>query len=143
MKRRTVLLANQDDRLVKSLSTFLREAGYRTETAKVVSDVLKRVRNGGVGVVLLDDEIEGVCACDLVPLLKRINGAVQVIAVSSEESLGSVRRLRGAGIFYQAMKPVDREELCSAVECAFGKIEREESARWGFWTYLVPGRVPA
>jgi hypothetical protein len=50
---------------------------------------------------------------------------VQVIVISSEESLGPVRRLRGTGIFYQAMKPADPEEIRSAVECAFDKIERE------------------
>jgi DNA-binding NtrC family response regulator len=61
----------------------------------------------------------------VVPLLKRINLKIQVIAVSSEESLDLVRRLRGAGIFYQAMKPVDLEEVKSAVECAFEKLKRE------------------
>lgn len=143
MMTRMVLVAYQEDDWVESLVTFLREAGYRVEETRVVSDVLKRVRSGAVQVVLLDDEVEGVKACDLASLLKRINGGVQVIGISSEESLGPVRKLRGAGIFYQAMKPVDMEELKSAVACAFGKIEREESARWGFWTFLVPGRVPA
>ena len=143
MKSRTVLVAYQEDGWVESLATILREAGYRVERTQLVSDLLKRVRNGAVKVVLLDDEVEGVKACDVASLLKRINGEVQVIGVSSEGSLGSARRLRGAGIFYQAMKPVDVEELRSAVACAFEKIEREESARWGFWSFLVPGRVPA
>ncbi len=143
MKPRTVLVAYQEDRWVDSLVTFLHEAGYRVERTQVVSDGLKKVRGGTAQVVLLDDEVEGVKAYDLASLLKRINGGVQVIGISSEESLGSARRLRGAGIFYQAMKPVDMEELKSAVACAFEKIEREESGRWDFWTFLVPGRVPA
>jgi DNA-binding NtrC family response regulator len=69
---------------------------------------------------------------------------LQVIVISSEESLGQVRRLREAGIFYQAMKPVDMEELNSAIECAFEKIEREHPVDKdeSFPSFLVPGRGP-
>ena len=143
MKSETILIAYQDDLWVRSLSTFFHGSGYRVETAKSVSDLIRRVRDGSTHVVLLDDEIEGVKACDLVPVLKKINGIIQVIVISSEESLGSVRRLRGAGIFFQAMKPVDMEELKSAVECALDKIEREHSVREGFFAFLLPGEVPA
>ena len=108
----------------------------------MVSETIRKVRNRNIHVVLLDDEIEGVKACDLVPLFKKIDDKVQVIVISSEASIGLVKRLRGAGIFYQAMKPVDLEEIKSAVECAFEKIERE-SLREGFFPFLFPREVPA
>ena len=79
-------------------------------------------------------------AWQLVSLLKRINRRVQVVLVSSEESLGVVRQLRGSGIFYQAMKPVDFGELKSAVESAFKKIQRE-SFREGLFSFFVPSGV--
>jgi len=65
-----------------------------------------------------------------------------VIAITAEEPMGTVKRLRGAGIFYQAMKPVDMEELKSAVECAFEKIERE-NLKENWVPLLVPRRVLA
>jgi DNA-binding NtrC family response regulator len=111
--------------------------------AKMVSEMIRKVRKGNIHVVLLDDEIEGVKACDLVPLFKKIDDKIQVIVISSEVSLGLVKRLRGAGIFYQAMKPVDLEEIKSAVECAFEKIERENIKKEGFFPFLIPRRVPA
>jgi DNA-binding NtrC family response regulator len=126
MKSSTILVAYQDDLWTKSLSTFFHGIGYRVETAKMVSEMIRKVRKGNIEVVLLDDEIEGVMACDLVPLFKKMDDKIQVIVVSSQASLGFVKRLRGAGIFYQAMKPVDLEEIKSAVECAFEKIEREK-----------------
>ena len=142
MKSKTILIAYQDDLWARSLSTYFHSTGYRVETAKLVSEMIRRIRNGKTHVVLLDDEIEGVRACDLVPLFKKINSKVQVIVISSEVSIGLVKRLRGAGIFYQAMKPVDLEEIKSAVECAFEKIERE-NLREGFFPFLIPGEVPA
>jgi DNA-binding NtrC family response regulator len=142
MKTKTVLIAYQDDLWARSLSTFFHGIGYRVETARMVSDMIRRVRKGSIQVVLLDDEIEGVKACDLVPLFKKIDDRIQVIVISSEAALGLVKRLRGAGIFYQAMKPVDLEEIKSAVECAFEKIEREK-LKEGFFPFLIPRRVPA
>ena len=142
MKSKTILIAYQDELEARSLSTVFNGIGYKVETAKIVSETIRKVRKGNIHVVLLDDEIEGVKACDLVPLFKKMDDKIQVIVTSSEVSLGLAKRLRGAGIFYQAMKPVDLEEVKSAVECAFEKIERE-SLKEGFFPFLIPGRVPA
>jgi hypothetical protein len=40
------------------------------------------------------------------------------------------------------MKPLDLEEIRSAVACAFDKIERERM-KGGFFPSLVPNLVPA
>ena len=143
MKSKTILIAYQDDLWARSLSTYFQSIGYRVEVARVVSEMIRRIRKGNVHVVLLDDEIEGIKACDVVPLLKKMNWKIQVIMISSEGSLSLARRLRGAGIFYQAMKPVDLEEIKSAVECAFDKIERENLKEEGFFSFLLPEMVPA
>jgi len=140
MKSKRVLIAYQDDPWVQSFSRFFHGTGCRVETAKGLSDLVRSVRGGAVDVVILDDEMEGVKACELVPLIKKVNGTVQVIVISSEESLGPVRRLRGTGIFYQAMKPADLEEIRSVVECAFDKIERENLRPFFFLPY--PHWVP-
>ncbi len=142
MRSKTILIAYQDDLWARSLSTYFHSVGYRVDTTKLVSEMIRRIRNGKTLLVLLDDEVEGVRACDLVPLFKKINPKVQVIVISSEVSIGLAKRLRGAGIFYQAMKPVDLEEIKSAVECAFEKIERE-NLKEGFFPFLIPGEVPA
>ena len=142
MQHKKILIAYQDDLWVRSLNTYFHGQGYRVETVKVLSEMIKKVRNGQHQVILLDDEVEGLKACDIVSLLKKVNSKIQVIMISSEESLGPVRRLRGAGIFYQAMKPVDMEEIRSAVQCAFEKIERE-NAKEGFFSFLIPKLAPA
>jgi DNA-binding NtrC family response regulator len=142
MKSKMIFIAYQDDLRARSLSTYFHSLGYRVETARLVSDIIRKIRDGKIHVVLLDDEIEGVKACDLVPIFKKIDSRIQVIVISSEESIGLVKRLRGAGIFYQAMKPVDLGEIKSAVECAFEKIERE-NLKEGFFSFLIPEMVPA
>ncbi|MGQ9647714.1 MAG: response regulator [Thermodesulfobacteriota bacterium] len=142
MKSKTILIAYQDDLWARSIATRFHQMGYRVETVRLVSDMIRRLRKGNTQVVLLDDEIEGVKASDLIPVFKKINSHIQVIVVSSEQSVGGAKRLRGAGIFYQAMKPVDLEEIRSAVECAFEKIEREK-VNERFFSFLVPSMVSA
>ncbi len=142
MKSKTIVFAYQDDSWIKPLFASFSGMGYRVETTKVVSEVIRKVRSRGMQVVLLDDQMEEIGACDLVPLFKRLNPRVQIIVVSSEESIGLAKRLREAGIFYQAMKPVDPEEIGSAVACAFDKIEREQPDGW-FVPLLLPREVLA
>jgi len=93
MKTRTIFIAYQDDLPAGSLSTFFRDVGYRVETAKAVSEIIRKLRKGNRRVVLLDEELEGVKACDLVPLLKNMDPKMQIIVISSDETLDSVRRL--------------------------------------------------
>ena len=142
MRSKTIFIAYQDDYMARSLSNYFHGLGYRVELAKLISDIIRKIRNGKAHVILLDDEIEGVKACDLVSIFKKIHPKMQVIVISSEESIGIVKRLRGAGIFYQAMKPVDLKEIRSVVECAFEKYARED-AKEGFFSFLVPKMVTA
>ena len=139
MKPKSILIAYKDDIWARPLDTFFQELGYTVEMVTVVSQMVQRVLNGDIHVLLLDDDVEGRKAYELVSLLKSVNRRVQAIVVSSQESLGVVRQLRSAGIFYQAMKPVDMEELKSAVECAFAKIQREGFIE-GLFSFFVPSR---
>jgi DNA-binding NtrC family response regulator len=142
MKSKKILIAYKDDIWARPLYALFHDMGYRVEMVTVVNQMVRRVLNGDIHVLLLDDEVEGINACDLVSLLKSVNRRVQAIVVSSQESLGVARQLRSAGIFYQAMKPVDLEELKSAVECAFAKIQREGFIE-GLFSFFVPSRVMA
>ena len=140
MKSKSILIAYPDEQRDRSFRTLFEDLGFHVEESRTVSEIIRKVRKGDVQVILLDDEVDGVKAYDLVPLLK-MNPRVQVIVLSSEESLRVIRRLRGAGIFYHALKPVDPEEIRSAVECAFEKIERESPREEGFF-FMFPKMVP-
>jgi len=138
MKSRKVLIACQDDSSASKLSDIF----HGSEIVKTVSDIIRQVKNGRFQVIVLDEEVEGIKVTDLVPIVKKMNPKTQIIAISSEGSIESARRLREAGIFYQAMKPLDIDEIKSAVSCAFDKIERENLSE-GFFSFLSPNLVPA
>lgn len=140
MNTKTILLALEDDLDIKTLSTYFHGNGYRIEVSRSVSDAIRKIRKGNINVILLDDEIEGVKACDIVPLFKRIDAKIQIIVISGEESFSFIKSLRKEGIFYHALKPFDLEEIQSAVRCAFEKIKRE-SPKERFMSFLIAERV--
>jgi DNA-binding NtrC family response regulator len=141
MNTRTISIAYQDDLSSRSLSTFFHGLGYRVEISQTVGELIRKVRKGNSRVVLLDEELEGIQACDFVPVLKNMDSRMQIIVISSDGRLDIVRRLRRGGIFYHAMKPIDLAEVRSAAECAFEKIERENPGEWGL-SFLMPRLVP-
>ncbi len=141
MKSRVVLIAYQDDSLLKLLPLLSSDTGYRVEVATRAGDMLRKMQGNEPGVILLDDEMDGIKAQDLVPLLKKLNHKVQIIAISSQGSITETKRLRDAGIFYQAMKPIDPEEIRSAVACAFDKIDREQP-EGSFFQFLITEEAP-
>lgn len=138
MQSRKTLIACQDD----SSASKLCDIFHGVEIVKTVSNMIRQLKNGCFQVIVLDEEIEGIKATDLVPIVKKINPKTQIVALSSEGSIESARRLRGAGIFYHAMKPLDIDEIKSAVSCAFDKIERENLSE-SFFSFLSPRLVPA
>jgi DNA-binding NtrC family response regulator len=142
MKSKKILIAHQDDVSVKPLFTFFHDLGYGVEEVGEVGGILRKLRNDQIPVVLIGDEIDGVKAWDLTSLIKKINSRTQIIVISAEESIEPAKRLRRAGIFYQAMKPLDLEEIGAAVRCAFEKVERE-NPRESFFSFFVPQLVPA
>jgi len=141
MKFEALLVVYKDDFWARSLVPFFHGRGYRVETAKTISDMIRKIRNGNIHIVLMDDEIEGVKVLDLVNLVKKMNSKTQIIVASSENSLGLAKQLREARIFYQAIKPIDLEEIKSVVDCAFKKIQRENLDR-GVIPFLIPKGVP-
>src|SRR5512139_2116905 len=111
MKSKKILIACQDDSCASKLS----EIFQGVESVKTVSDMIRQMKNGRFQVIVLDEEVEDIKATDLVPIVKKMNSKTQIVVISSEGSIESARRLRGAGIFYQAMKPLDMDEIKSAV----------------------------
>jgi hypothetical protein len=46
MKSKTILIAYQDDLGTRALSTFFHSQGYRVDTTRVMSEMIRRIRKG-------------------------------------------------------------------------------------------------
>jgi FixJ family two-component response regulator len=119
---KTLIIADKDMRNREEITRLFGSTGFDVAQADTVFEVLRDVLEKDAGVILLGSGFDDHSARDLLPLLKQCRRNLTIILVSNEESLPLLRRFRREGIFYHALKPEtqeDREELLSAVRCAF------------------------
>lgn len=124
-----VLIASSDEPLAEYLYHQLIELGWTVSRANLVSDLLRKVRGEEVDILLLDNNVEGIPSYDLIPLIKRINSRMPIIALSEDSSLEMSKRVRLEGIFFLAMKPIDPEEIRAAVGDAIKMLSQTAKRR--------------
>ncbi len=125
MDKGIILIASSDEPMSEYLYHQLADFHWTILRATMVSELLRRVRSGEADVVILDSEMEGIPSYDLLPLIKKINARLPVIALSESSSVEVAIRVRQEGIFFQALKPVDPGEIRLAVGDAMKMIYQQ------------------
>jgi DNA-binding NtrC family response regulator len=125
---KTIIVADSDEEVRKQLFFRLSTKGYEVRTTDSASDLIREVEKT-IGIIVLDVELSGMKAYEMIPLVKRINPKLPIIVMSASGSVELAQRIRNEGIFFYAMKPIDADEIETVVESAFRKLERE-TARW-------------
>ena len=127
MNEHTILIADKSRKERQKLAELFVESNYVVETTGSAANLIYRVLQHQQPIVLLGNRFEEkIEVADLIALLKACNRSLNIILVSDEDSLLSLRKAREEGIFYHALKPIsheDNEELRSVVECAFSRLQ--------------------
>jgi DNA-binding NtrC family response regulator len=123
-----IIVADSDEEVRKALFFRLSTKGYEVKTTDSASDLIREVEKT-TGIVVLNVELSGMKAYEMIPLVKKVNPKVPIIVMSASSSVELAQKIRNEGIFFYAMKPIDADEIETVVEGAFKKLERE-TARW-------------
>ena len=117
------ILIVEEDRVHRNqMAELLIDAGYSVTATNSGSSAVYGILKKMTQVVVLGTKCGEMTAVDLVTLMKQCNPKIPIILVAADISMGLLRKLRGEGIFYHALKLVDaedREEVRQAVSCAF------------------------
>jgi len=128
MNMQGLLIADEDMATRTKMTELFIDAGYQVTAPSSVAGVLGGILRKTVKVVLLSTRFDELMATELIPVLRRCNRDLSIILVASELPLAFLRRVRGEGIFYHALRPGnapgDDEELRQAVKCAFDKANQ-------------------
>ena len=123
-----LLIADKDVDCRKQMAELFIEAGYNVIVTNSTANALDGILKKTAQVVLLGSGFDDLTAADLIPLLKRCNRKLSIILLTDDASLPLLRKLRGEGIFYHALKPVngeDRDEIRQVVQCAFQRFSEQ------------------
>jgi len=129
MEEGIVLIASSDEPFGEYIYHQLITLGWTISRANLVSDLLRKVREEKADILLLDNHLEGIPSYDLMPLVKRINSRLPIIALSEDSSLEMSKKVRLQGIFFLAMKPIDPAEIRAAVEDAIKMLSLKAQRR--------------
>ena len=110
----TVLIVEDDDRLMDALCAFLRKAGYRTNSAADGAQALEAL-GSDTEVVLLDLGLPDLDGIDLCLLIRQRSGVPIIIATARSHVQERIRGLR-AGADDFVVKPYDVSELVARIE---------------------------
>lgn len=126
-----ILIVDEDLANRRQMADMFIESGYNVIVTNSVANALHGVLKRTAQVVLLGTSFDDLNAAELIPLLKQCNKQLSIILVAEDTSLSRIKKLRAEGIFYHALRPVDREdrgEILQAVECAFKNMEKNQRA---------------
>jgi two-component system probable response regulator PhcQ len=107
MKRaQTLLLVDDDERVLNGLQRILRREPYRVLISSTAEGALALLRSEEVDVVVSDEQMPGMTGTEFLSLLHQRHPAIITIMLSGEASMGSIiRSLNEGQIFRFLIKP--------------------------------------
>jgi CheY-like chemotaxis protein len=113
-----VLLADDDESLRRVQEYQLTKAGFAVTTCADGDAALEEFRENLHDLVVTDIRMPGLDGLELLERLRAISPDTPVIVITGHDAPGVEERCRMLGAVGYHKKPVDRDELLSAIEAA-------------------------
>lgn len=117
-RKARILVADVDEKSRNSLAQFLLTENLIVDTTSVASEVIQKIQNAKIDVLVMDVELRGMKGYEIIPILKRMDPELNIIVTSRDVSLDVARKIREEGVFFYAVKPLDLKEIKLAINDA-------------------------
>lgn len=123
-----ILVADNDETTQVLLREILPSDSYKIEAAHNGKEVLKKVSDGSVDILIIEVHIPGNEDYGITPQVQKLSRRTRIIAIAEGNSLEAQRILRSGEnpVFFYALKPLAAQEIRLAVDSAARDIEKNE-----------------
>lgn len=121
-KHARIGIMDSDRGTVERLTKELAIVGHKLEVIEKTNILLRKVKNDLLDMLILAVDAWGGGRFELIPLIKKLNRSLPIIAVSGDDSLETAAKVREQGVFFYALKPLDMHEISIAVKNALARI---------------------
>ena len=129
MKRKRILIIDDEQSLLESLEMFLSESGYQVESAPTAREGMERITSFNPDVIILDIRLPDRDGFSVLEELKRHKDGKPVIMITAFHDMETTIRTVKLGAFEYIPKPIDVDELeravRKAVKLSSGSTQRE------------------
>ncbi|MBI4384613.1 MAG: diguanylate cyclase [Nitrospinae bacterium] len=126
MRKRSLLLVDDEESIRASVSKDLRKAGYEVTVSDSGEDALKKYRETRFDVILTDLMMEGMDGIRLLKEAKQINPNAMVVILTGYGSMTTAIAAIEGGAFDYVLKPCQREELVVRLGRCIESLELQE-----------------
>lgn len=122
---KSVLIIDDDEDIVESLSTLLREAGFAVDTALTGEEAIKKSKEKVYNIALIDIVLPDMTGIDLLTKLEERRPKTRKIIITGFASLDNAVKALNLGADAYLIKPVDPEELMNTMKKQIEEQEKE------------------
>ena len=120
-----ILICGEDSRTANFLQTSLKSESFVFQHFEDIENAIDHLNPGNYHVLLMglgkathQGKLDGLRA---IPIVRKIDPALQIIAIAHDESLETERKARMAGIFYYLLQPLEINEVRMSIMNAVRK----------------------
>jgi two-component system, NtrC family, nitrogen regulation response regulator NtrX len=125
----TILIVDDEAGIRESLTSVLREDGYRVEAVASGEECLAFVQNKSVDLVLLDVWLPGIDGMETLTRLREADNSPMVVMISGHANIEAAVRSTKLGAFDFVEKPLSLEKLGLVIKNALEQVRLEEENR--------------
>jgi len=123
VKNHSILLVDDEDSILATLSFNLEKQGYKVETAQNGEEGIKKFNQSRHDLVVTDLMMEGLNGIDVLKEVKKTDPDAQVIILSGHSSFANAVEALRFGAFDYLQKPCDRSEFSKKISNCLAKQE--------------------
>ncbi len=126
----TILIVDDEDSILKSLSGILMDEGFETITATNGYEALKRIEDDSPDMVLLDIWMPGIDGIDTLTEIKKQHPGIQVVMITGHGTIETAVNATKIGAYDFIEKPLNIDRVIVAINNALNFRRLEEENRY-------------
>ncbi|MCK4761155.1 MAG: response regulator [Candidatus Aminicenantes bacterium] len=125
----TILVVDDDEQVLKSLRIWLRNEGFRTETALDKDSALNVVKSKKIDVALVDLRMIKENGLNISQKIKNIDDKVKIIILTGYPSFDTAVEAMKIGVFDYLSKGSSNEKIMGTIRKAIAEKEKDSSPK--------------
>ena len=115
MKKASILIVDDNESILETLSAILEEKGYRTDTAKNGGEAIEKAKTNFYNLALLDIRLPDIDGTQLLTEIEETTPRMVKIMITGYAALENAVEALNLGADAYIMKPVDPENLLKTI----------------------------